>query len=105
MRRREFIRLLGGATAWPLAARAQQQGERVRRIGILMNLAADDPEGQARVAAFLQGLQLLPRSQGNARCSRPRLARRAELQGYRDAVQSGSAKARIRRLNVRALLD
>src|SRR5215472_7508218 len=82
-RRREFIRLLGGATAWPLAARAQQQGERVRRIGILMNLAADDPEGQARVAAFLQGLQLLPRSQGNARCSRPRLARRAELQGYR----------------------
>src|SRR5256885_12217789 len=42
--------------AWPLAARAQQ-GEKLRRIGILMNLAADDPEGQARVAAFLQGLQ------------------------------------------------
>ena len=57
--RREFITLLGGAAAtpsllWPLAARAQQG---VRRIGIMMNLAADDPEGQARVAAFLQGLQ------------------------------------------------
>ena len=57
MRRREFITLLGGAAAaWPLAARAQQ-GERMRRIGVLMNMAADDPEGQARIAAFLQGLQ------------------------------------------------
>jgi ABC-type uncharacterized transport system substrate-binding protein len=54
MKRRAFITLLGGAAAWPLAARAQPG---VRRIGILMNLAADDPEGQARVAAFLQGLQ------------------------------------------------
>ena len=59
MRRREFITLLGGAAvAWPLAARAQQ-GERMRRIGVLMTLAADDPEGQARIAAFLQGLQQL----------------------------------------------
>ena len=57
MRRREFITLLGGAAAaWPLAARAQQ-GERVRRIGVLMNLAADDAERQARIGAFLQGLQ------------------------------------------------
>jgi putative tryptophan/tyrosine transport system substrate-binding protein len=58
MRRREFITLLGAAAAWPLAARAQQ-GERMRRIGVLMNLAADDAEGQARLATFRQGLQQL----------------------------------------------
>ena len=56
MRRREFITLIGGAAAWPLAAWGQQ-GERVLRIGVLMSLAADDPEDQARLAAFLQGLQ------------------------------------------------
>jgi putative ABC transport system substrate-binding protein len=59
VRRREFIAALGGAVgAWPLAARAQQ-GERVRRIGVLMPASADDPEFQARVGAFLQGLALL----------------------------------------------
>ena len=57
MRRREFITLLGGAAAWPLAASAQQPGERMRRIGVLLPAAADDPEFQARVGAFLQGLQ------------------------------------------------
>jgi putative ABC transport system substrate-binding protein len=57
VKRRQFITLIGGAAAtWPLAAGAQQR-ERMRRIGVLMHLAADDPEGQRRVAAFLQGLQ------------------------------------------------
>ena len=66
MRRREFITLVGvTATGWPLAARAQQPQ---RRIGVLMNWAADDPEGQARIAAFHQGLQELGLTLGrNAR--------------------------------------
>ena len=62
--RREAITLLGGAAAtWPLAARAQQ-GERMRRVGVLLNLAANDPMGQARVAAFAQGLQATGWSDG-----------------------------------------
>ena len=56
MKRRDFITLLGGAVAWPLVARAQQP-ERMRRIGVLHLQAADDPEQQARIAAFRQGLQ------------------------------------------------
>src|SRR5262249_40629866 len=59
-----FIKLLGsGVAAWPLAARAQQ-GERVRRVGVLMNLAVGDPEGEARIAAFVQALQRLGWSEG-----------------------------------------
>ena len=59
MRRREFISLLGGAVAaWPVAARAQQ-AEQMRRIGMLLNATADDPDGQAGIAAFNQALQQL----------------------------------------------
>src|SRR5215469_7147875 len=65
MRRRQFIKLLGGAAAtWPLAARAQQ-GERVRRIGVLMGYPDTDPEGHAGVAAFQEGLQRLGWSLGD----------------------------------------
>src|SRR5262245_2566699 len=78
-RRRAFITLLGGtAAAWPLVVRAQQ-GDRMRRIGVLMSLAADDSETQARHAAFLQGLQQLGWTDGrNARI---------EFRGATDAGQ------------------
>jgi putative ABC transport system substrate-binding protein len=62
--RREFISLLVGAAAWPLAARAQQQPERMRRIGVLMNRAADDPRGQHELEAFQKALQQLGWSDG-----------------------------------------
>jgi len=58
MRRREFLTLLGGVATWPLAARAQQS-ESMRRVGVLMSVAADDPEGKARFAAFERGMQEL----------------------------------------------
>jgi ABC-type uncharacterized transport system substrate-binding protein len=63
MKRREFVTLLGGAAAWPLAARGQP-GDRVRRVGILLNGTAADPGWQARLAAFVQGLQQLGWSEG-----------------------------------------
>src|SRR5215468_6142137 len=63
IRRREFITLLGGAAAWPLAARAQQ-GDRVRRVSVLMSLVEYDPEAQARVAALSRGLRDLGWTEG-----------------------------------------
>jgi putative ABC transport system substrate-binding protein len=64
MKRREVIKLIGGAAAsWPLAVRAQQNDE-IRRIGVVVNVAADDPEAQASVAAFKQTLQQLGWSEG-----------------------------------------
>src|SRR4030095_2780945 len=62
MRRREFITLGAAAAAWPLAARAQQ-GERMRRIAILM-LTADDADGQARIIALREGLEKLGGTEG-----------------------------------------
>jgi len=68
VKRREFILAFGGAAAassnlWPLAVQAQQRGP-MRRVGVLMNVAADDPESAARIAAFLEGLQQLGWSDG-----------------------------------------
>jgi putative tryptophan/tyrosine transport system substrate-binding protein len=63
MRRREFIAGIGSAAAWSLAAPAQQP-DRMRRIGVLMNLAADDPETLQRLAAFKQRLQELGWTEG-----------------------------------------
>ena len=64
MRRRDFITLVGGSTvAWPLALRAQQSGQ-MRRLGVLMPFARDNSDGQARIAAFLQGLQKLGWTEG-----------------------------------------
>jgi len=63
MRRREFITLIGGAAAWPLAARAQQS-DRVRRIGVLMATSEDDPETKPRLAGLRRGLEKLGWSEG-----------------------------------------
>jgi putative ABC transport system substrate-binding protein len=63
VKRREFITLFGGAVGWPLAARAQQ-GERVRRVGLLMGYAEADPAAQAQVAALRQELQKLGWEEG-----------------------------------------
>jgi hypothetical protein len=64
--RRKFLATLGGAAAWPLTARAQQ-GERMRRIGVLNPFAESDPEVQANVTAFRQALQKLGWTEGQSR--------------------------------------
>jgi putative tryptophan/tyrosine transport system substrate-binding protein len=56
MRRRDFVTLIGGAATWPLAARAQQPGERIRRIGVLQDTAEDDPVRKKQFARFRDGL-------------------------------------------------
>jgi putative tryptophan/tyrosine transport system substrate-binding protein len=63
MRRRVFLGLLGGAAAWPAASKAQQD-ERIRRVGVLTGVTADDPETKPRIAAFLQELQRLGWTEG-----------------------------------------
>ncbi|HEY1474673.1 MAG TPA: ABC transporter substrate-binding protein [Pseudolabrys sp.] len=73
MKRRDFITLLGGAATWPLAVRAQQAGG-MRRIGVLMSLAEDDPEEQVRYAAFVEGLQQLGWTDGRSVRIDPRWA-------------------------------
>jgi putative tryptophan/tyrosine transport system substrate-binding protein len=106
VRRREFITLLGGAAAWPLVARAQQSGP-MRRIGVLMYLAADDPDSPARVAAFAQGLQELGWidgrniridyrwGAGNTDCYRAYAAELVALAPDVILVSSGSALAAV----------
>jgi putative tryptophan/tyrosine transport system substrate-binding protein len=66
MRRRDFVTFLGGATAWPLAARAQQP-ERIRRVGLLMSTGnpENDPESRARIAALREGLEKLGWTEGH----------------------------------------
>jgi len=61
VRRRDFITLLGGAAIWPLAVRAQQPGERIRRIGVLQDTAEDDPQRKKQFARFRDGLASLPK--------------------------------------------
>ena len=94
LQRREFITLLGGAAAaWPLAARAQQR-ERMRRIGVLMTCAADDPEAQARLAAFLQGLQQLGWTDRPQRADRHPLGRRRCRSTFADTRRNWSRSRR-----------
>ena len=89
---RKFIAALGGGAVWPRAARAQQ-ADRMRRVGVLWNLAADDPEGKARLAAFLQGLQELGWTDGrNVRIDYRWAAGDADLSHIRGGI--GRIRAR-----------
>jgi hypothetical protein len=66
MRRRQFITAVAGAAAWPVMARAQQPGGRMRRIGVLIPFNADDPSVQQRMTPFVQGLQQLGWTEGRS---------------------------------------
>src|SRR4029434_7662 len=92
MRRRELITFLGGAAAtWQFAVQAQQ-GERTRHIGVLMYLAADDPEGQARLAAFAQALKQLGWNEGrNLRIETP-CATADDIPTHARALTAGAAR-------------
>src|SRR3989442_14863243 len=94
MKRREFITLLGGAAAWPFAARRQQPGERMRRVGVLMSTGADDPEGQARIAAFLGELHRLGWTDGPMRDRQSLLARRVRRELQRRSAPHGTRQIR-----------
>jgi hypothetical protein len=94
VRRRKFITLLGGAAAWPLAARAQQP-DRVRRIGVLMHGSQSGAVWQQRLAAFRQGLEGLGWQEGRKSISR-RCSDRTPTHGYattRDAAMAAFAKS------------
>ena len=107
MKRRKFIALLGGAATWPLAARAQQPAERMRLIGVLMGGPESDPENQARLAAFLDGLHQLGATDGrNVRidtryaASADRFRNAAELVGLAPDVILASASASVAALQL-----
>jgi hypothetical protein len=68
--RRNFLATLGAAAAWPPAARAQQ-ADRVRRIGVIMNYAENDPEGQVRLSALRDALRKFGWAEGSAKSARP----------------------------------
>src|SRR5262249_22095831 len=86
MKRREFITLLGGAAAWPLAARAQQP-DRMKRLGVLIGLAEHDPEAKARLVGFWQAFERLGWFEG-----------RNVLVDYRYAPAGAGAQARAKEL-------
>jgi hypothetical protein len=101
LKRREFITLLSSAAAWPLAARAQQP-ERMRHIGVLMNTAADNLDGQARFGAFLQGLQKLGWADGRNVRIDVGWAGPVDIDRYRKYATELVARAPLRSIKPRA---